>query len=232
MRRLASVVLVLLVVLAVAGTVVDRVAVARTEDRLLAEAREQLELAPDADVEIDGFPFLTQVVAGRLSEVRGTASTLVLEDFELHDVRVALRGVAPEEPYPAETVEINAEIPPATLQAALAGAVDVPGAPLRVDVANGLVQLGVEVVAGLELAVVVEPVLVDGAIGVELGEVSVGGGTVPRDLVTVVDDLLGDVRVEIPGLPEGLVPTRLEVGRDAVELRLEGSDVALGEWVG
>ncbi|MBD8062122.1 LmeA family phospholipid-binding protein [Oceanitalea stevensii] len=231
MRRLASVVLVLLVVLAVAGTVVDRVAVARTEDRLLAEAREELTLAQDAEVEIDGFPFLTQVLAGRLSEVRGTASTLVLEDFELHDVRVALRGVAPEEPYPAETVEINAEIPAATLQVALAGAVDLPGDPLRVDVANGLVQLGVEV-AGLELAVVLEPVLVDGAIGVELGEVSVGGGTVPRELVGVVEDLLGDVRVEIPGLPEGLVPTRLAVGRDAVELRLQGSDVELGEWVG
>lgn len=231
MRRLASVVLVLLVVLAVAGTVVDRVAVARTEDQLLAEARQQLEIAQDAEIEIDGFPFLTQVVAGRLAEVRGTTSTLLLEGFELHDVRVALRGVAPEEPYPAETVEINAEVPAATLQSALAGAVDVPGDPLRVDVADGLVQLGVEV-AGLDLAVVLDPVLVDGAIALELGEVSVGGGTVPRRFVSVVEDLLGDVRVEVPGLPEGLVPTRLEVGRDAVELRLEGSDVELGEWVG
>ncbi|WP_152188739.1 LmeA family phospholipid-binding protein [Georgenia satyanarayanai] len=231
MRRLASVVLVLLVVLAVGGTVVDRVAVARTEDRLLAEARQELELAQDADIEIDGFPFLTQVLAGRLAEVRGTSSTLVLEGFELHDVRVALRGVAPEEPYPADHVEINAEVPAATLESALAGALELPGDPLRVDVAGGLLQLGVEV-AGLDLAVVLEPVLADGAIGLELGEVSVGGGTVPRDLVTVVDDLLGDVRVEIPGLPEGLVPTRLEVGRDAVELRLEGSDVELGAWVG
>lgn len=231
MRRLASVVLVLLVVLAVAGTVVDRVAVARTEDQLLAEARQQLEIAQDAEIEIDGFPFLTQVVAGRLAEVRGTTSTLLLEGFELHDVRVALRGVAPEEPYPAETVEINAEVPAATLQSALAGAVDVPGDPLRVDVADGLVQLGVEV-AGLDLAVVLDPVLVDGAIALELGEISVGGGTVPRRFVSVVEDLIGDVRVEIPGLPEGLVPTRLEVGRDAVELRLQGSDVELGEWVG
>ncbi|PYF99050.1 Protein of unknown function [Georgenia satyanarayanai] len=231
MRRLASVVLVLLVVLAVVGTVVDRVAVARTEDRLLAEAREQLELAPDADVEIDGFPFLTQVVAGRLAEVRGTTPTLLLEGFELHDVRVALRGVAPEAPYPAETVEINAEVPAATLQSALRDAADLPGDPLRVDVADGLVQLGVEV-AGLDLAVVLDPVLVDGAIGLELGEVSVGGGSVPQDLVDVVGGLLGDVRIDIPGLPEGLVPTRLEVGRDAVELRLQGSDVELGEWVG
>ncbi|WP_413451804.1 DUF2993 domain-containing protein [Georgenia phoenicis] len=229
MRRLATVLLVLLVVLAVGGTVVDRVLVARTEDQLLAEARGRLDLAQDADVEIDGFPFLTQVVSGRLSEVRATSSTLVLEGFELTDVRVALRGVAPEEPYPAEAVEINAEIPGAALQQALGNSLDLPGATL--EVANGLLQLGAEV-GGLELAVLLEPVLVDGAIGVELGEISVGDASVPRPLVSAVEELVADVRVEVPGLPEGLAPTRLEVGEDAVELRLEGRDVELGAWVG
>lgn len=230
MRRLASVLLVLLVVLAVAGTVVDRVAVARTEDQLLAEARQQLELAEDADVEIDGFPFLTQVVAGELAEVRATSSALVLEGFELRDVRVALRRVAPEEPYPAETVEINAVVPVETLGLVLARELGLETPP-SLEVVGDRMQVDVEV-AGVGLAVLVAPVLVDGAITLELGEVSVGGASIPDVVVDALGERLRDVRVEVPGLPEGLVPTRLAVGRDAVELRLEGSDVELGAWVG
>lgn len=231
MRRVATVVLVLLVVLAVGGTVVDRFLVARTEDRLLAKAREWADLAEGSAVEIDGFPFLTQVAAGRLSEVRGTAPALVVEGLELEDVRVAVRGVAPEDPYPAEAVEINAVIPVGTLRTAVSGAADLPGDLLRLDVVDGSLQLGIEV-AGLEVAVLLEPAVVDGAIGVRLGEVLVGDADLPGPAVGALDDLLDDVRLQIPGLPEGLVPTRVAVEGEGLAVRLEGSDVELGEWIG
>ncbi|WP_324649255.1 DUF2993 domain-containing protein [Georgenia sp. H159] len=231
MRRAATVILVLIVVLVVGGVVLDRLMVARTEDELLATAREHVELADDADVVIDGFPFLTQVLAGRLAEVRGESTALVTEGMELRDVRVTARGVQPEEPYRAETVEINAEVPVATLRSALADAVDLPGDPLSLDVADGVMQLGVDV-AGLELTALVDPVVVGGAVALELGEVMVAGASVPRPVVDALADQLGDVRLEIPGLPDGLVPTRLAVGADGLEVRLAGTDVELGAWMG
>lgn len=234
MRRLATVILVLLVVLAAGGAVADRVIVSRTEDRLLAEARDQLELADDAEVEIDGFPFLTQVLADRLSEVRATSSTLVLDGLELRDVRAAARGVTPDEPYPAETVEINAQIPVATLRTVLGRELGMQTPP-ALEVVDGRLRFGVEVAdlgPSFGLSIQVDPELTDGGIVLRLGEVEVGGTSVPAELVGVLDDLLSDVPLEIPGLPEGLEPTRLSVGDDGVDVRLEGTDVELGAWVG
>lgn len=231
MRRLATVLLVLLVLLGAGFVVVDRLLVARTEDRLLAEARGWADLAQGSEIEIDGFPFLTQVAAGRLAEVRGLAPALVVEGRELQDVRVAVRGVAPTEPYPAENVEINAGIPVATLRAAVTEAMGLPGDPLRLDAADGLLQLGVEV-AGLRLDALVEPVVVDGAVGLRLGEVVLGDAQVPRDVVDLLAGALDEVRVDVPGLPAGLAPTRLAVDEDGLQVRLEGTDVELGEWLG
>jgi len=230
MRRTATVILVVLVLLAAGGAVADRVVVDRTEQRLLAEARTHVDLADGSDVVIEGFPFLTQVVAGRLAEVRGHAPALVMDGVELRNVRVAARGVQPEEPYRAETVEINVVLPAETLRSRVAAEVDVPGDALRLDVAEGSLQLGVEV-AGREVTALLEPVVVDGAIGVRLGEVMVGDAGVPDRVVRTLGDLLTDVRLEVPGLPAGLVPTRVAVEDDGLHVRLEGTGVELGAWV-
>ena len=230
MRRVATVVLVLLVVLGAGFVLVDRIVVALTEDRVLAEAREWAELAPRTEVEIDGFPFLTQVLAGRLSEIRGTAPSLVADGLELQDVRVAARGVTPREPYRAETVEINADIPASTLRDAF-GQGGLPGLPLQVELADGLLQVGVDA-GGFELDARVEPVIVDGAVGLRLEDISVGTADVPQEVVDLLEGALRDVRIRIPGLPDGLEPTRLAVGQDGLELRLEGKDVELGSWIG
>lgn len=231
MRRAATAVLVLLAVLAVVGVVVDRVAVARTEARLLAEAQEQLELADGTEVVIDGFPFLTQVAAGRLAEVRGTAPTAVVDGLELHDVRVAARGVTPEEPYTAEAVEINAGVPVESLRDAVGEVAGMPGDLLDLELLDGRLQLGLDV-AGLDLQVLLEPTLADGAITLEVGAVEVAGASVPDEVRSLLDELLGDVPLNVPGLPEGLEPTRLSVEEDGLQVRLEGADVELGSWVG
>ena len=226
MRRLATLVLVLAVLLGAGAVVVDRWMVSRVEEDLLARAGEHMELAPQSEVTVDGFPFLTQVLAGRLAEVRGTAPSLTVEGFTLEDVRVAGRGIAPSEPYPAENLEINAEVPIGTLRTAVAGAVDVPGADLGLDIIDGRVRLSL-LVAGVELVVGLEPTVVEDEVALRLGEVLLGESEAPGWLVDGLDDLLSDVRLEIPGLPDGLRPTRLAVTDDALQVRLEGTDVEL-----
>lgn len=230
MRRLATLVLVLAVLLGAGAVVVDRWMVSRVEDDLLARAGEHMELAPQSEVTVDGFPFLTQVLAGRLAEVRGTAPSLTAEGFTLEDVRVAARGVQPGEPYAAETVEINAEVPIGTLRTAMDQAIDVPGAEVGLDVTDGLLRLALTV-AGVELAVGMEPTIAGDEVALRLGEILVGESQAPDWLVDGLDELLSDVRLDIPGLPEGLVPTRLAVTDDALQVRLEGVDVELAAWI-
>ncbi len=229
MRRLATLVLVLLVLLAVGGTVADRLLVARAEERLLTLAREQVELADDAEGVIDGFPFLTQVLAERLAEVRGTTSVLVADGRELRDARVTARGVSPEEPYRAETVEINVTLPAATLEAGMNGSGYVPGNPVRLETAEDVLQLSVSV-AGFELSVLLEPVLRGEEIGLEVREVMTGTTSLPQDVTARLNEGVEQLRVPLPDLPEGLAPTRIAVESDGLHVRLEGADIELGHW--
>ena len=65
--KVAAVVLLLLVV---TGVVVDRVAVGFAEREVAEQLAAQEALSGEPDVDVRGFPFLTQALAGRYEEVR------------------------------------------------------------------------------------------------------------------------------------------------------------------
>ncbi|MEE6271876.1 LmeA family phospholipid-binding protein [Georgenia wangjunii] len=227
MRRLAAVVLVLALVVLAGGAVVDRLVHARTEEDLAAAIGEEVEVDGAMDVTIDGFPFLTQVLAGSLAEVRGTADGVLVEGLRLEDVRVAARGVDTSEPHVSDTVELNATVPLATLRAALEEAA--PGSGLRLDLDGERVRLGIDVL-GTAIAVGAEPVAAGAAVELELAEIAVGGRSVGADeLPSVVSDLFAGLSLPVPGLPEGLALTRVDVIEGGVRVRAEGEDVSLIE---
>ncbi|MEE6281759.1 LmeA family phospholipid-binding protein [Georgenia sunbinii] len=225
MRRLAVITLVLLVVLGIVGVVADRALHAKAESEVLGAVSQHVALAPGADVTIDGFPFLTQVRAGRLAEVRGSAPEAAFEGLVLTGVRVAARGVSPQPPYMAETVEINADIPLRTLRSLLAEELPLLERVVELDSTDGRLRLSTSV-AGLDVAVGLEPTIEDGRIGFELGEALAGAdATAGAELLSLLNVAVAELRFDIPGLPDGLVPTRLSVVDDGVRLRLEGTDV-------
>lgn len=227
MRRLATLTLVLLVVLGVVGVVADRVVHARAESQVLGAVSEHVALAPGADIEIDGFPFLTQVRAGRLAEVRGSAPEIALDGVVLTAVRAAARGVSPEAPYLAETVELNADVPLRTLRSILARELPLLDGAVEVDVVDERLRLTTRI-GGFDLAVGLEPTLRDGRIGFAVDEVLADDDVVLGGrLLAPLNDALAGLSLDIPALPEGLAPTRLDVVDDGLRLRLEGTDVAL-----
>src|SRR5215211_5695018 len=79
------------VVLAGLALVGDRLAEQAVESRLADEAETELGTRPD--VEIAGFPFLTQLAARRLGEVTLSAPTVAERRVEVEDVRMLFRGV-------------------------------------------------------------------------------------------------------------------------------------------
>lgn len=223
MRRLAVVLLVILALLGGGALAADRLLHARAESELLGTVAEQVALAPGAEVEIDGFPFLTQVAAGRLAEVRGRAEEASFDGVSLTDVRVAVRGVSPREPYRAETVEINADVPVETLTAVFRQELPVLERAIEIDTVPDGLLLSTEI-AGVELAVGLQPVLDDGEIGFRLGELVVGRSA-SQEVLDVLDQALDRLRFEVPGLPDGLAVTRLAVTDEGVRFRLEGTDI-------
>jgi hypothetical protein len=89
MRRLVIALLVLIGVL----VAVDFGSAAYAESAVSRQMREQIGLADDPDVRINGFPFLTQALAGQYSNVDVTARRLTIGQLREVELRAQLRDV-------------------------------------------------------------------------------------------------------------------------------------------
>ncbi len=89
MRRLVIALLVLVGVLVAA----DFGAAALAESAVSREMRQQIGLADDPSVRINGFPFLTQAVAGRYSSIDVDAQRLTVGQFKQVELTAHLEGV-------------------------------------------------------------------------------------------------------------------------------------------
>jgi hypothetical protein len=223
--------LVVVLVLAALAVVADRVAVGVVESRIATELADRGGLVGTPDVDIAGFPFLTQVVGGRYEEVR-----LALDEGQLAEAPgaradVTLRGV---------------RLP---LSDAVSGSVtEVP-----VDRIDGTATLSYELLAGeigsgttlapegnglritrtVELLGYTLPVTAAGTVTLDGGDLVIdveraagAGVEIPGFLVRQVSDLL-DLRYRVPALPFGLQLTGVAPGEDGVDLRVEATDTVL-----
>jgi hypothetical protein len=89
MRRLVIALLVLVGLL----VAVDFGAAALAESAVSRQMREQLGLADDPSVRINGFPFLTQAISGEYRSVDVSAQRISVGDLRDLEVRAQLRGV-------------------------------------------------------------------------------------------------------------------------------------------
>jgi hypothetical protein len=228
MRALVVVVLLLLGLAVVA----DRVAVGVAEDKVGEQLAAKGGLHGTPTVDIAGFPFLTQAVAGRYDEVRIelTAEQLgqpagTRADIALHGVHVPLSSVlsGSVEKVPVDRVDGTATLSYALLSAQLGGDTTVrpEGDGLRitktVDVLGHTVPLtaaGTVSFHGNQLVVDVE-------------KAAGAGVDVPGFLVDRASALL-DLRYDVPALPFGLQLTAVHPGPDGVDIEVAARDTVLG----
>ncbi len=205
MRRLVIALLVLIGLLVVA----DFGAAALAESAVSRQMRSQLQLADDPSVRINGFPFLTQAVAGEYGSVEVDAQHLSLGELREVGIRAQLRNVtAPLSmllgPGPktlqVQSVESTVRIPSDDVQRLVPGVVklrietiDETGLQQAID-DGGDVSLGdidpdqaARVVGSSallgqqsEVAVIASLELVDGKIRIVPRDISVGGAGAPR----------------------------------------------------
>jgi hypothetical protein len=226
--RALVVVLVLLLGLAVLA---DRVAHGMAEDRVAAELVEKGGLQGSPEVEIAGFPFLTQALGGRYDDVRISATAEELgqpagtrADIALHGVQVPLSSVLSGSvgEVPVERIDGTATLSYDLLEAQLGGDTTLhrEGDGLRITKTVELLGQEIPLTA-------TGTVTLDGNdLVVDVANATGAGVDIPDLLVDRVADLL-DLRYAVPALPFGLTLTSVTPADEGVDVTVEATDTVL-----
>ena len=224
--------LALLVLLLGLAVLLDRVAVGLAEDRVGQELVSKGGLQGAPEVDITGFPFLTQALAGRYDDVRISLTADELgqpagtrADVALHGVQVPLSAVlaGSVQQVPVERVDGTATLSYALLSAELGGDTTLrrEGDGLRITKTVELLGQTVPLTAAGTVSLDGNDLVVD------VADAAGAGVDVPGILVDRVADLL-DLRYAVPPLPFGLRLTSVTPADDGVVVGLEATDAVIG----
>jgi hypothetical protein len=227
--RALLVVVLLLLGLAVAA---DRFAVGVAEDKVAQQLAEKGGLHGKPAVDIAGFPFLTQAVAGRYDDVRISLTAEQLgqpagtrADVVLHGVHVPLSSVlsGSVDRVPVDRIDGTATLSYALLSAKLGG-----DTVLRPEGKGLLVTKTVELLGKAIPLTAAGTVALDGnQLVIDVSKAAGAGVDLPGFLVNRASDLL-DLRYDLPALPFGLHVTGVTPADDGVHLTLGATDAVLG----
>lgn len=228
MRHLLAVVgaLLLLAVVLVAADRITQAAVERNATAALATSG--LEFSEDATVQLGGFPFLTQLVTGRLREASLHAESVVIDGIVLTDVDASALGITTSNPRTAQSVSLTATAPASTLSDAVERSqLGQLGVDVEITVEDGEVLASTSILM-VPVVVTMVPEPAGDAIGVGLESVKIAGLTVSvADLPQAVRTALDRIEVPLEGLPEGLEVTEVEVVDDGLRMTATGTDVVV-----
>ena len=228
MRRLALAVVVLVALLLVA----DRGGQIYASRAISDELQASLALPTQPDVDITGFPFLTQAVAGRYERVEVRATEVPADGFVLSRLDATLRGAQVPlsdvlshavDDVPVEQATASALVPYAEMTQSIAGqslTVEPDGDRLLIVGDLQLADQALSTQAWASVAVV------DGEFVVTAEELGFGTQGVRQELNDAVRDQL-ELRVPVPDLPYDLTLTAVQVRPDGLSLEAEGTDVVL-----
>ena len=212
--------------------VVDRVAVVITEDEVGDRIAQQAELPGAPEVDITGFPFLTQVIAGSYGDVRLTFTSHDLgqpagtrADVSLRDVDVPLSDVVGGS---VESIPVGRIEGSATLSYALLSEQIGPNTELEPD------GDGLRITRTVDFAGQKVPLSAAGDVSVDGGHLLIhverasgAGADLPPIVVGQVSDLLG-LRYTLPTLPFGLVIEEVHPEEEGVVVSAEADGTVIG----
>jgi hypothetical protein len=223
--------LVVVVALLALAVVADRVAVGVAEERVAGELATKGGLQGTPTVDITGFPFLTQALAGRYDAVRISLTADQLgqpdgtrADVALHGVEVPLKAVlsGSVRQVPVERIDGTATLSYELLSAELG-----PGTTLTREGSGLRITRSVPLMGRDVPLTAVGSVVLDGnELVIDVEQATGAGVDLPGFLVEQASDLL-DLRYEIPALPFGLQLTDVTPAADGVVVRVEARDTVL-----
>jgi hypothetical protein len=223
--------LIALVVLLGLAVVADRVALHVAEDRVAEQLAEKGGLAGTPSVDIGGFPFLTQAVAGDYSDVRIRLTAAELGQPEGTRADVRLNGV--HVPLSDVLSGSVSQVPVDRIAGTATLSYDLLSAQLGGDTTLRREGDGLRITRTVEIAGYTLPLTASGTVTldgnqlvVDVEHASGAGVDVPSFLVDRVSDLL-DIRYDVPALPFGLQLTSVRPGDDGVVVTVRAEDAVL-----
>ena len=223
--------LVVLVLLAGLTLLADRVAVGVAEDQVAGQLAGKGGLVGTPQVDITGFPFLTQAISGRYEDVRVALDAEQLGQPEGTRAAVSLRGV--HVPLTSVLAGSVTEVPVERIDGSATLSYDLLAAELGSDATVSREGDGLRITRTVELLGYTLPVSAAGTVTldgdqlvVDVEQATGAGVEIPGALVTRVSDLL-DLRYTVPELPFGLQLTGVAPAADGVEVRVEATDTVL-----
>ena len=216
----SSIIIVLTLVIGVIAA--DRVVDFTTEERIA----EGLEPYGDADVNVEGFPVLTQMAAGELNTVHITADQARYENVDFTDVDVKLFDVPVDTSRPIGTVEASAVLPLSTIESLASDHASLPE-DMSFETIDGELfvkgsLLGQDLLIGIDPKEESRRVVVN-ATTIRLGSAEVAVDSIPSFLTSSISDIV----IDLDFLPAGLEVTNIEATDSGLAIRLHGTGVSL-----
>jgi len=202
------------------------------------------------DLQIHGFPFLTQVASRRLSEISGSMERGSFGHIEVRDLHFTATGVLWSLPtfgdlerrlvgqpqqtsfLHAEHAQANALFPYQTLEGLLAA--QAGGTSLTIvidDYGTGALKLS-GYLAGIELGLVAQPYVVPPrTVRIAIEQVLIGGLAVPKDnLPFGLGNNIQDLEFNLD-LPAGVALTDIRIEPDGLRAFVTATNVDLNQLV-
>jgi hypothetical protein len=222
---------VLLVLVVAVFVVVDRVGVGIAEDRVAEQVADRGGLTDAPEVDITGFPFLTQALSGEYDEVRIELTAVELgqpvgtrADVSLRGVHVPLSDVlsGSVQQIPVDRIDGTATLSYALLAEQLGG-----DTTLAADGEGIRITKTVEVLGFDFPLTAAGSVTLDGQdIVIDVQDASAGSVDVPDFVLQQAADLL-DFRYPVPALPFGLQVTEVTPAAAGIDIAVEARDTVL-----
>jgi hypothetical protein len=224
-RHTGRTLLIVLVVIAALLVVADRVGLVIAERAIGNTVQSSQHLNSRPDVDIAGFPFLTQLATGKSDKITITAKDVPVDKnshaLSLSRVQVVLHKVTASRSFDhfhADTAQANATASYAELSAALGIDVTYAGDG-RIKAAKSITVLGQTVNAGISA----QPKIVNGALS--FGKTSINGlNQISGDVSAALDKIFA-LHIPLGGIPFGIHVTSLRVDSTGAELGLAGSNL-------
>lgn len=243
--RALRILLIVVVILGGLFVIADRVAVYFAENEAADKVKTTENLASTPDVSIKGFPFLTQVAAGKLDDVRigiknyeadtGDTTAGAPKSIRIDDLQADMKGVTFTGDYSSATASTATGTATIAYDELLKAAKSqptqiIPGVNAQVvglsDGGSGKIKVDVKVTAAgaSQTYPVLSTVTVDG------DSVKVHADNLPKLVVDLADARIRsitDFQQTIDRLPGGVKVDGVQAAKNGVEITVKGSNVKL-----
>ncbi|HCG57070.1 MULTISPECIES: DUF2993 domain-containing protein [Brevibacterium] len=221
--KLIMTAIIIVVTLLIGFIAADRVVDFTTESKIASS----LEPYGDADVNVEGFPVLTQIAGGKLNTVHVTADQAQYENVDFTDVDAKLFDVPTDTSRPIGTVEASAVIPLATIDALATEHASLPSGMSFTTIDGGLYLkgslLGQDLLIGIDPKAESRRVVVN-ATTIRLGSAEVDIDSIPSFLTSSISNIV----IDLDFLPAGLELTDIKATDAGLAISLHGTGVSLG----